>query len=257
MLSRDQYPWAFGEAVLDIARNAIKLRYRLLPYIYSAFVRASETGAPVQRALAFDYQYDGTVADIDDEYLFGPDLLVAPVVEAGATARQVYLPSGRWYDWHTGQVLDGARYLAVPAPMDRIPIFARAGAVVPMFEEAPPTTRGLAPRSIELNLFVPARDAGRTESLLQEDDGLTFAALGGAIARADFTVERDGDVVTLAARASGAGFGGFCRERFVVVVHGATPTGAELEAGPVPVEGNRISLPVGSRPFRLAVHVRG
>src|SRR3712207_4418917 len=86
----DQYAWAWGEAVLDLVREAIELRYRLLPYIYAAFVRATETGAPVQRPLVFDHQDDAAVRDIDDEYLFGPDLLVAPVLAAGQTARQVY-----------------------------------------------------------------------------------------------------------------------------------------------------------------------
>ena len=80
-----------------------RLRYRLLPYLYAAFVRAAETGAPVQRPLVFDHQHDPAVRDIDDEYLLGPDLLVAPVLEPGQTARQVYLPAGDWYDWHTGE----------------------------------------------------------------------------------------------------------------------------------------------------------
>ncbi len=72
-------------------RDAIQLRYRLLPYIYTAFVTASETGAPVQRPLIFDHQLDHAARDLDDQYLLGPDLLVAPVLKSGITARQVYL----------------------------------------------------------------------------------------------------------------------------------------------------------------------
>ena len=98
----DQYAWAFGDVIGDHVRAAIKLRYRLLPYLYACFLTAAETGAPVQRPLVFDYQYDGTVRDLDDQYLLGPDLLVAPVVKPGMTARQVYLPAGDWYDWHSG-----------------------------------------------------------------------------------------------------------------------------------------------------------
>src|SRR4030081_1664899 len=90
----DQSAWAWGDVVQDLVREAIRLRYRLLPYLYATFLRASETGAPVQRPLIFDHQDDPTVRDIDDQCLLGPDLLVAPVFEAGATARQVYLPSG-------------------------------------------------------------------------------------------------------------------------------------------------------------------
>ena len=76
----DQYAWAFGTVIEDHLPGAIKLRYRLLPYLYACFLTASETGAPVQRPMVFDHQYDGTVRDLDDEYLLGPDLLVAPVV---------------------------------------------------------------------------------------------------------------------------------------------------------------------------------
>ena len=88
----DQYAWSWGDVVQAIVREALRLRYRLMPYIYAAFLAASETGAPVQRPLVFDHQDDPMVRDLDDEYLFGRDLLVAPVLEPGQTSRQVYLP---------------------------------------------------------------------------------------------------------------------------------------------------------------------
>src|SRR5690349_19054975 len=116
----DQYAWSWGDTVLELVREAIRLRYRLLPYIYAAFVRATETGAPVQRPLVFDHQDDAALRNLDDQYLFGPHLLVAPVIAAGQTARQVYLPAGDWYDWHTGEVLAGERFELVETPMDRI-----------------------------------------------------------------------------------------------------------------------------------------
>src|SRR5215217_4159534 len=117
----DQYAWAFGDVLQDLVRRALELRYQLLPYLYATFLRASETGAPVQRPLVFDYQYDATVRDIDDEYLLGPDLLIAPVLAPGVTARQVYLPAGSWYDWHTGELLQGNQFTLAPTPMDHIP----------------------------------------------------------------------------------------------------------------------------------------
>jgi alpha-glucosidase len=216
----DQYAWSWGDAVLGLARDVISLRYRLLPYIYAAFVHASETGAPVQRPLVFAHQYDAAVRDVDDEYLFGPDLLVAPVVAAGQTARQVYLPAGDWYDWHTDEPLPGGRFALATTPMDRIPIYARGGAVIPMWPEAPASTTGHHPRAIELHLFVPRGD-GTYESMLQEDDGLTTAALGGARYRTTFTVTRRGDRVTLDAHVEGDGYPEFAREAFHLVVHGA------------------------------------
>src|SRR4051794_26063722 len=169
----DQYAWSWGEAVLAEARRAIELRYRLLPYIYSAFITATETGAPVQRPLDFDHQYDAAVRDVDDEYLFGPDLLVAPVYEPRTTARQVYLPAGGWYDWHPGERFSGPVFVVAGTPMDRTPLYARGGAVTPMWPSAPASTDE-RPDVIELHAFV-ASDGGAHTSFLQEDDGLTLA----------------------------------------------------------------------------------
>ena len=212
----DQYAWAWGDVILDHVRNAVALRYRLLPYIASAFVRASETGEPVQRPLVFDHQYDAAVRDIDDQYLFGRDLLVAPVVAAGATARQVYLPAGDWYEWHTGERVRGPGYVVAETPMDRIPLYARGGAVIPLWPEAPPSTAGYHPSVIELHLFVPGSDGAWT-SFLQEDDGLTT---GGGFLRTTFTVRRAGADVTVTAETVGDGYPEHARERFELVVHG-------------------------------------
>ncbi len=224
----DQYAWAFGDVIQDHVRIAIELRYRLLPYLYACFLRASETGEPVQRPLIFNYQYDGTVRDLDDQYLLGHDLLVAPVVGPGITARQVYLPVGDWYDWHTGEFVGGRRFLTVATPLDRIPIYARGGAVIPMWPEAPGSTDGYQPHVIELHVFVPASD-GVYRSMLQEDDGLTFAALQGSRYRTTFIVERAGAELTVNAEVSGSGYPEFARERFLLVLHGAAPEEASLD----------------------------
>jgi alpha-glucosidase len=208
----DQYAWAWGDAVLDLVRDAIALRYRLLPYIYSAFITASETGAPVQRPLVFDHQHDAAVRDLDDQYLFGPDLLVAPVYESRVTARQVYLPAGDWYDWHTGERFTGPRFVIAETPMDRIPLYARGGAVIPMWREAPPST-DVRPEVIELHVFVPSTDGAWT-SFLQEDDGLTAA---GPVRRTRFELTRAGPDVRLLAE----GEGDYApHARFEVVAHG-------------------------------------
>ena len=238
----DQYAWTWGDLIRDLVRDALRLRYRLLPYLYAAFVRAHETGAPVQRPLVFDHQYDPVVRDIDDEYLLGPDLLVAPVVTAGATARQVYLPAGSWYDWHTGASVGGSRYLLTATPMDRIPIYARAGAVIPMWPDAPPSTAGYHPSAIELHLFVPDAD-GTHGSLLQEDDGLSFAALDGARYRTTFELTRRGDRVTLRAEVDGHGYPEFARTAFHLVVHGAAPSTVVVDGIEVQTHDARAAVP--------------
>jgi alpha-glucosidase len=238
----DQYAWAFGDVIQDLVRTAIKLRYRLLPYLYACFLRASDTGEPVQRPLIFDHQYDATVRDIDDQYLLGPDLLVAPVVGPGITARQVYLPTGDWYDWHTGELVAGRQFLTVATPMDRIPIYARGGAVVPMWPEAPDSTDGYQPLVIELHVFVPASD-GVYQSMLQEDDGLTFAALQGSRYRTTFIIERAGAELKVNAVVSGNGYPEFARELFLLVLHGAVPDEASLDNTVIVGTAGRFEVP--------------
>ncbi|MEE6295146.1 TIM-barrel domain-containing protein [Georgenia wangjunii] len=250
----DQYAWAFGEAVEDLVRSAITLRYRLMPYIYAAFLRAAESGAPVQRPLVFDHQYDAAVRDVDDEYLFGPDLLVAPVVEAGMTARQVYLPAGTWFDWHTGERLTGGRFVTAATPMDRIPLYARGGAVIPMWERAPASTDGYHPDVVELHLFVPAEDGTRT-SFLQEDDGLTHAAAAGARYRTTFEVTRAGSRLTVRAGVTGDGFAEHAREAFRLVVHGAAVDGVDVDGVATAVEDGSVLIPSSGSDFTVELDV--
>ncbi len=237
----DQYAWSFGEVIGQHVRTAIRLRYRLLPYLYACFLTATETGAPVQRPLVFDYQYDGAVRDVDNEYLLGPDLLVAPVTEPGMTARQVYLPAGDWYDWHSDTPVGGARYLTAPTPMDQIPLYARGGAVIPMWPEAPASTLGYRPTSIELHVFVPQAD-GAYASTLAEDDGLTTALLDGACYRTTFEVGRAGSTVVLRAETTGNGFAEFARERFVLVLHGARPATIHVDGAEIAGQDGRFEL---------------
>ncbi len=248
----DQYVWAFGEAVLDGVREALRLRYRLLPYLYSAFVAAAETGAPVQRPLVFDHQDDAAVRDVDDQYLLGRDLLVAPVVAAGTTHRHVYLPAGEWFDRHTGELLRGPGFVLAATPMDRIPLYVRAGAVVPMWPQAPASTADPAPEVLELHAYVPSRD-GVVRSVLQEDDGLTFAADDGARVRTTFELERAGDVVTLRATADGDGFPEHRRTSFRVVLHGWDGPRALLGGTEVPVVDGVVVVPNRGEPFTLVL----
>ncbi len=215
----DQYAWSFGEEVLERVRAAIKLRYRLLPYIYSSFAHTSWTGFPVQGPLQAYFQDDRNVRNIDDQYMFGASMMVAPIYAPGETSRMVYLPEGEWFDWHTREhhVSDG-KWIKADAPLDRIPIFVAAGAVIPMLETAPQNTDKLAPKKIELHVFVPEGD-GDMMSMLQEDDGLTFDADRGKFVRTVMRLARKGDRTLLEAKVFGDGYEGFAREEFEVFWH--------------------------------------
>ncbi|MBI4749218.1 MAG: DUF4968 domain-containing protein [Acidobacteria bacterium] len=130
--SNDQEPWAFGPEFEKINRQAIELRYQLLPYLYSQFHNHEQTGQPVMRPLWYQFPHDQNTYLIDDQYLIGSDLLVAPVVKQGATKRRVYFPAGTdWIDWWTGIRMTGGNWVEVEAPIERLPLFVRAGAVLP------------------------------------------------------------------------------------------------------------------------------
>jgi alpha-glucosidase len=130
--SRPHEPYSFGEEFTRINRASVELRYRLLPYLYTLFREHAETGAPPMRPLWFEYPDDARTYLIEDEYLVGRDLLVAPVVRESAAKRGVYFPAGDdWVDWWTGRTYEGGKDAEVEAPPDRLPLFVRAGAVIP------------------------------------------------------------------------------------------------------------------------------
>jgi len=167
--------WSYGKAAEPILEKYLKLRYRLLPYIYSLGYRTHETGAPFMRALFMDFPNDARAADLRDEYMFGPAFLVAPVTEQGATQRAVYLPAGAdWYNYWTNERVRGGRTIEVAAPIDRLPLFVRAGSIVPMGE---PILSTKEPQKLARVRVYAGADAGFT---LYNDDGVTYAYEHGA-----------------------------------------------------------------------------
>jgi alpha-D-xyloside xylohydrolase len=123
--------WSFGEQAYGIIRELLFLRERLRPYIMEQMKRAADKGTPVMRPLFFDFAHDPAAALIEDQFLFGPDILVAPVVKEGGRSRAVYLPAGTdWTDAWTGAEFAGGQCITVDAPLERFPVFVRAGAPV-------------------------------------------------------------------------------------------------------------------------------
>ncbi|HEX8476160.1 MAG TPA: glycoside hydrolase family 31 protein [Pyrinomonadaceae bacterium] len=129
---QEREPWSFGDDFTNINRATIELRYRLLPYLYSLFHEHAESGMPVMRPLWFEYPSDITTYQIDQQFLVGRDLLVAPVMQADARKRGVYFPKGdAWLDWWTGKRYEGGNWTEVDAPLNRLPLFVRVGASIP------------------------------------------------------------------------------------------------------------------------------
>jgi alpha-D-xyloside xylohydrolase len=166
--------WSYGKEAEPILEKYLRLRYQLMPYIYSLGWMTHETGAPYMRALFMDFPNDPNVAGLGDEYMFGPDLLVAPVTEQGATTKRVYLPAGTdWYGYWTSERLRGGQWIDVNAPIDMIPLFVRAGSILPL---GAPVENTSQPQRLKKLRVYPGADADFT---LYDDDGKTYAYENG------------------------------------------------------------------------------
>ena len=168
--------WSYGKQAEPILDKYLRLRYQLMPYIYSLAYYTNQTGAPYMRALFMDFPDDPKVADLGDEYMFGPAFLVAPVTEQGATSRMVYLPAGTagtggtdWYNYWTNERVHGGQTIQVDAPIDTLPLFVRAGSIVPLGEPIESTSQT---QKIAKVRVYPGADGDFT---LYQDDGTTYA----------------------------------------------------------------------------------
>ena len=162
--------WAYSKTTERILAKYLRLRYRLMPYIYSAARNTYDTGAPFMRALFMDFPADPAVKTVGDEYMFGPSLLVAPVTAQGSTSRAVYLPKGAdWYDFWTGRRYPGGRTITAAAPIETLPLFVRAGSILPM---GAPVHSTAEPQALEAVCAYPGVDAALD---VYEDDGRTNA----------------------------------------------------------------------------------
>jgi alpha-glucosidase/alpha-D-xyloside xylohydrolase len=161
--------------VEPICRKFLELRYRLLPYLYSAVRECSVTGMPVMRALWLHYPDDPRAVACGDEYLFGKNLLVAPVVEKGAATRRVYLPKGSWYDFWTNELIKGGREISRDVDLEIIPLYVRAGSIVPLGPVKQHTNE-----AVEQPLCILIYPGADNSFLLYEDDGISFNQRKGA-----------------------------------------------------------------------------
>ena len=188
----DQDPWSYGQEHEAINRRAIELRYELLPQIYNAMHEASVTGLPAMRPLMLEFPGDPATYGLDDEFMFGRDLLVAPVLWPGATERNVYLPPGAWVDFWSGARLTGGASHRVPVTLRSIPLFVRAGAVV--FSHPVVQHTGELPGQPLRVMVTPGANGATT---LYEDDGETRAYTHGMSVTREFRHQTEGDSLSI------------------------------------------------------------
>ena len=168
--NQEREPWYFGAVAESIATRYIRLRYELMPYIYSAAWENHLTGFPITRPLVFEYPNDVTVENMSSEWMFGSSLLVSPVVVSGATQQEVYLPEGDWYDINTGKHYSGMANYTVPVTTEDIPIFVKGGSVIPMSPVAQYTDMPDALHTLILSSY----PGGSGECVVYDDDGITY-----------------------------------------------------------------------------------
>jgi alpha-D-xyloside xylohydrolase len=162
--------WSYGKQAEPILIKYLKLRYQLMPYIYALGYNTYRTGAPFMRALFMDFPNDPQVVDLRDEYMFGPAFLVAPVTDQGATSRMVYLPAGvDWYNYWTNERIHGGHGIKVDAPIATLPLFVRAGSILPLGEPIENTHQ--VQKIAKVRVYAGASG----DFTLYQDDGRTYA----------------------------------------------------------------------------------
>ncbi len=187
-------PWCFGEDATEIIRKYIRFRYRLMPYIYSLFKEAAETGIPVMRSLLLEFPFEDLIYDerFENQFLLGNNVLVAPV-ESHQKVAGVYLPEGEWYDLHTLSRHEGASIVHVDSSLEELPVFIRGGAVIPM-QKAVQSTSESAGEILYLHVF-----DGQKSSVFSfyEDDGVSFEFKKGAYYQHDIIFNPERQEITL------------------------------------------------------------
>ncbi len=173
--------WSYGPEAQEILTNYDRLRYRLMPYIYSLAWKITSEGYTMMRPLVMDFRTDVRAQNTGDEYMLGPDFLVAPVTEPGASSKHIYFPEAKWFDFWTGRTFAGARALDVAAPLATLPLMVRAGSILPLgpdeeFADARPAD------PLELRVY-PGADG---DFVLYEDEGDSYNYENGVYATTRF-----------------------------------------------------------------------
>lgn len=177
-----QEPWTFGEKHTDINRSVIELRYKLLHYLYTAFWKYVENGTPILRPLSFDYQQDRDAVLRNDEFMFGDNILVSPVLDEGAESVETFFPEGEWYDFRTNEVFVGPQTHIIDAPIEEIPFFVKAGTVLPLRE----VMQHIGEREqsiLKLNIYHGGQETG---SQFYEDSGEGYGYESGSYRKTTF-----------------------------------------------------------------------
>jgi alpha-glucosidase len=229
----DQEPWSFGPAYTKINRSVIELRYRLLHYLYTAFRQYVTEGTPILRPLAYHDQDDQKCVDNVDEFLFGDQILVSPILEPNKRKIRTYFPDDKWYDYRNNKAYEGPHYHTVDAPLAEIPFFVKAGTVLPL-REVMQHTGEREPEHLELNVYYGESTA---ESELYEDSEEGYSYQDGNYRHTTFQLQPDTDnsELTLTAHRSGSYSPAYDEVKINIIGLPFTPSTAEADGYPVEI----------------------
>lgn len=169
--SHDSEPWSYGEEVEEISKNYIRLRYKLMPYIYGAFLKASESGTPITKSLCIDYTQDDRIyeEDFENQYMFGDCILVAPLASHQRFGK-VYLPEGQWYEFFTDEELTGGKEMIREYALEHLPLFIKASSIIPVYSDASKNSKDVG-ENLELHIY---KGQDNSEIEYYEDDGVSY-----------------------------------------------------------------------------------
>jgi alpha-D-xyloside xylohydrolase len=219
--------WSYGPEAQKILTSFDRLRYRMMPYIYSVAWKVTNENYTPMRPLVMDFRTDQRAQNIGDQFMFGPSVLVNPVTEAGASSRHLYLPDARWYDFWSGASVDGKRAIDAAAPLDRLPLYVRAGSILPLGPDVEYASQKSAD-PIELRIY-PGADGNFT---IYEDENDTYNYEKGSYATIPLHWDDKSGTLMIGDR-KGSFPGMLSNRKFnVVVVKNGRGVGIDLTANP-------------------------
>jgi alpha-glucosidase len=207
---------------LDNFRKYDSMRYTLIPYLYAASYEQYKTGMPLMRAMVLHYQDDENVYPISDQYMLGKDLMICPVTTKGAQTRTIYFPEGDWYDFYTGKKITGKKFLNVVAPTDHLPIYAKAGAIIPMQQSMDYVDKEKLP-VMSVKVY-----PGNNEMEYYEDDGNSLDYQKGKFSTTTFRVKTAGKTVQFSSIPKEKGYKGALEKVQVILYSPESPKSITL-----------------------------
>ncbi|MBC1376823.1 glycoside hydrolase family 31 protein, partial [Listeria sp. FSL L7-1699] len=184
-----QEPWAFGLDAEKIVKKYIEMRYTFLPYIYTEFQKTAEDGLPIVRPLYMEFKEERDLIQVNDQFMLGENILVAPIVREGQVKRLVRLPKGTWFNYWTKEQVEGGDYIIADAPIDVMPIYIKAGTILPLGTSVQNTKET---QDLALEIYL---DNDEASGYVYNDDGKSYQYESGKISKTAFTATfKNGEV---------------------------------------------------------------